>query len=126
MYRVLADQPGERRQQGRDEEARHAAVEAVGESGVVGFDEVEVHDGIERREDQARQHLAAEGDDVRVEEDHVVGPLLGEEVSDRQPAGAALARRADRQPGVLQAAQETRHGRRLAPDDDQSAGYGSK
>ena len=99
-------------------------MQAVREARVVRLHEVEVDDGIERGQDEPRQHLAAEVGDVRVDERHVVGAFLGEQQAHRQPAGPALARAADVETGLFHLLQEPRNGGGAVPEDHLAVGIG--
>jgi hypothetical protein len=96
-------------------------VKAVREARVVRLDEVEVHDRVERREDQPGEHLAAEVDDVGVEERHVIDAFLRQQQAHREPAGTALARAADVEARLLRLGEEPEHGGSSAPEDHQPA-----
>ncbi|OPZ60096.1 MAG: hypothetical protein BWY87_00655 [Deltaproteobacteria bacterium ADurb.Bin510] len=112
----------QRLEQGRDEEARDPAVQAVADPGVVALGEFVFHVGVEQGVDQARQQGAFVGQDVGVVHRDHGAVAAGQQVAQADPEVVGLAVALAQESGLLEAAEDGRQARAVVPDDGRGLG----
>ncbi len=117
QQRLAARDGQQRPQQRRHEQARDAAVHAVGHPRVVALRELEPQRRMHDRVAQPGQQFAVVSRDVAVVHGQHVAPRLGEDQAVGDPAGEALPRDSGQEPGVAQAVEHLDDARPVEPDD---------